>query len=100
MDNQSEKKLAISNFKVHRTTYNNGISYKFDNRRATIINRGDDGFGFEFKSIDHNYTPHAMCECEKGKVAVTKLNLTKEASEIVLFALAEMMGFDVCKRKN
>lgn len=89
--------LAVDAYLIKRKTYNNAISCKFDNRRVTVIKQ-DDGFGFEFKTIDHDYTPHAHCECVRGKVAVTHLNLSKEAAEIVMFNLSELMGFRICRQ--
>lgn len=88
--------LAAHAFKIKKTIYNDAISCKFDNRRVTVIKQ-DNGFGFEFKAIDHDYTPHAHCECVRGKVAVTYINLSKEAAEIVMLNLAELMGFRICR---
>ena len=88
--------LAADAYLIKRKTYNNAISCKFDNRRVTVIKQDND-FGFEFKAIDHDYTPHAHCECVRGKVAVTHINLSKEAAEIVMFNLAELMGFRICR---
>jgi len=88
--------LAADAYNIKRTTFNNAISCKFDNRRVTVI-KHDNGYSFEFRAIDHNYTPHAHCECIKGKLALTAINLSKEASEIIMFSLAEHMGFRICR---
>lgn len=88
--------LAADAFDLKRTTYQNGVSYKFDNRRVTII-KTDTGFGFQFRSIDPDYTPHAKCECLHKVVAQTSLNLSKEAAEIIMMSLAELMGFSICR---
>ena len=93
---QYEPVLAADAYLIKRKTYNNAISCKFDNRRVTVI-KGDNEFGFEFKTIDHDYTPHAHCECVLGKVAITTMKLSKEAAEIVMFNLAELMGFRICR---
>ena len=88
--------LAANSFKLIRKTYPNGISVKFDNRRVTTI-KLDDGFGIEFRSIDYTPTPHVVCEHLRGKIAVTRLKLSKEATEIMIINLAEQMGFQICK---
>ena len=94
--NEANTLLAADAYLIKRKTYSNAISCKFDNRRVTVIKK-EDGFVFEFKAIDHNYTPHAHCECVRGKVALTVINLSKEAAEIVMFNLAELMGFSICR---
>ena len=95
-DLTAHPKLAADAFDLKRTVYQNGISYKFDNRRVTVV-KTYTGFGFMFRSIDHNYTPHAICECVHGKVAQTSINLSKEAAEIIMMSLAELMGFSICR---
>ena len=89
-------KLAADAFDLKRTTYKNWISYKFDNRRVTVL-KTDTGFGFQFRSIDPDYSPHAKCECIHGIVAQTSLSLSKEAAEIIMMSLAELMGFSICR---
>ena len=88
--------LTADAFDLKRTTYQNGVSYKFDNRRVTVL-KTDTGFGFQFRSIDPDYSPHAKCECIHGIVAQTSLSLSKEAAEIIMMSLAELMGFSICR---
>jgi len=92
-----EPVLAADAFLLKRRNYKNAISYKFDNRRVTV-GKKEDGFMFEFRTIDHDYTPHAICECVHGKLAITNFNISKEAAEIVMMSLAELMGFHICGR--
>lgn len=91
-----EKQLKINSFKVRVTNYNNGISTKFDNRRVTVVKQ-EDSFLFEFRSIDNDFTPHALSICVRGKMAVTTIGITHEAAEVVMLNLAKMMGFKVVK---
>lgn len=93
------KKLAHEKFEIEKTRYKNGISCKFDNRRVTVA-ESDDIFYFEFKMIDHDYEPKAICKLVKRKLSVTKINLSREAAEIIMFTLAEMMGLNVCIKKD
>lgn len=95
-DMQYKPILASDAYLIKREIYNNAISCKFDNRRVTVI-KHDDGFEFEFTVIDHDYTPHAFCKCVHGKVAVTYINISKESAEILMFNLAELMGFRICR---
>jgi hypothetical protein len=88
--------LAVDAILLKRRDYKNAISYKFDNRRVTV-GKKEDGFIFEFRTIDHNYTPHANCDCIHGKLAITNINLSKEAAEIVMMSLAELMSFHICR---
>ena len=73
-----------------------GFTYKFDNRRVTVA-KHKTGFIFEFRTIDKEPTPHATCEHIHGKMALTRINLSKEASEIIMMSLAEQMGFHICR---
>ena len=96
---EKEKSLSINKYEVKRTIYKNAISSKFDNRRITIIKRDDD-FIFEFRIIDHNNKPHALCEFVRNKLAITTIINSKEAAEIIMFNLAELMGFHICKKEK
>ena len=90
-----KKILAVSKLKkVIKTVYPNAVSYKYENRRFTVIN-SDENFLFEFKVVDGSLSPRAFCTTERDKVAVTRIRLTKEAAEILLLSLAEIMGFEV-----
>lgn len=82
---------------VRVTHYANAISYKFDNRRVTVSNNENGGIGLEFRCIDHNYTPHTVNECIHGKIALTYLNLSHEASELLMIGLAERLGYKLIK---
>lgn len=92
----AQPKLAADAFDLRRYVYPNGISYKFDNRRVTVATT-QTGFMFEFRTIDHDYTPHAICDCVHGKLAITNVALSKEAAEIIMMSLAELMGFSICR---
>ena len=72
------------------------VTYKFDNRRVTVA-KHKTGFIFEFRSIDKEPTPHATCEHIHGKMALTRINLSREASEIIMMSLAEQLGFHICR---
>lgn len=71
-----------------------GFTYKFDNRRVTVA-KHETGFIFEFRSMDKDPTPHATCEHIHGKMALTRINLSKEASEIIMMSLVKQMGFNI-----
>jgi hypothetical protein len=46
-------------------------------------------------SIDKDPTPRVLFSHLKGKAHVTRINLSQESSEVLMFALAEMMGFKI-----
>lgn len=82
--------------KLKKTVYKDAISYKFDSRRITVgESKNDDGLRFEFRTIDEDYTPHAICKCVHGKLAITSIKLTREASVLVMTSIAEMLGLDL-----
>ena len=91
-----DRVLATDAFLLKRTTYSNAISFKFDNRRVTVA-KEIDGWGLEFRCIDHEPTPHAICAHIHGRMALTRIKLSKEAAEIVMISLAEQMGFRICR---
>lgn len=82
---------------VRVTTYKNAISYKLNNRRVTVIDHPDGVIGLEFRNIDHNYTPHTINECIHGIMARTYLELSGEASEVLLHGLADRLGYKILK---
>lgn len=86
-----KRELACRGFQIKKTIYEDGISCKFDNRRVTVLEE-DDGFLFEFRNIDYDYSPPAKCFLVKGKMAVTEMRLTREAAEILMINLAELTG--------
>lgn len=90
--------LAIDKYQVRTSRYKNAISHKLPNRRVTVIENSVGGFGFEFKSIDYDYTPHAICRCDKGKVAVTYINISVEAAELIMLSIAELIGVEVIRK--
>jgi hypothetical protein len=94
---KKETSLSCNTFALKRKTYKNAISIKFDNRRVTVAKTGK-GFVFEFRIIDNNYSPACFSELIHGKLSLTTIQLSKEASEIVMMSLAELMGFDVVKK--
>ena len=84
----------LSSGKSKTTTYRNAISTKFDNRRVTVVKDGD-GYTIEFRKIDRDFMPHQLCELVHGKLAITTINLSKEAAEVLMVQLADMIGVDV-----
>ena len=90
--------LKINSLKVKRQKFSDAISYKFDNRRVTVIAL-DDGFGFEFRTIDEENTRRSI-HIRKMNMTLTGFTLTQESSEALLFLLAESMGFKIVKRQK
>lgn len=90
------KRFAIENIQLKVKTYTDAISVKFDNRRVTVVELPD-GYGFEFRMIDKDSKPHAHCEHIHGRMALTRVKLSKEASEVLLISLAQQMGFEIIK---
>lgn len=82
--------------RVKTTHYPNAISYKFDNRRVTVSDIPT-GTALEFRTIDHNYAPHTINQCIRGKMALTYLELSNEASELLLRGLANRLGYNLTK---
>lgn len=92
-------KFKSDSFKIRKTVYRNGQSFKFDNRRMTI-QRFDTGFGLDFRIVDTDPVPHVVTEHLRSKVHVTRLKLSQESAEILMFSLAEQMGLCICERKD
>lgn len=96
--NKESNSLALDSFNVRQTNYENGVSYKFDNRRVTIWKEEDECvFGFEFRTMDRDPKPKSICNHLRGKMAVTTIKLSQEAAELVMLSLAKQMGFKVVK---
>lgn len=93
---KSDSVLLTDSPSFKRTIYPNAISTKFKNKRVTVI-KEIDGYGLEFRTIDHEPTPHAICLHIHGRMALTRIKLSKEAAEIVMMNLAEQMGFHICR---
>ena len=93
-----ENNLSIDNFKVRRKDFKDAISFKFDNRRVSVIDRKDkNGFVLEFRCIDKERRVKAH-HSTKLDMVITKLAISKEASELLMFSLAERMGFKLVKK--
>jgi hypothetical protein len=71
------------------TLFNNGVQTRLHNRKITLIQKEDD-FILEFLFADEQANEPA-CEhsCLKGKVRMTKIKLSNEALEAMLFSYME-----------
>lgn len=87
------KELKCNDFEVVKHVYKNGITYKFGSRRATVINNGK-GFGLQFKTLDSDPSPCVQSEFLRGKLHITSFNLSKEATELLMFAIAELYDLE------
>lgn len=85
--------------RVKTTHYPNAISFKFDNRRVTVSDTST-GTALEFRTIDHNYAPHTINQCIRGIMALTYLELSNEASELLLRGLADRLGYNIIKQNK
>lgn len=92
--NVTVRNLAGKDYLINRTNYRNGISTKFDNRRVTVV-KIDEGWILEFRSMDNEPKPHALCRHVHGKMAITGLILSNEAAELLMRSLAELMGHEI-----
>lgn len=86
--------LAGKDYQIRRTKHRNGISIKFDNRRITVV-KIEEGWILEFRSMDNEPKPHALCRHVHGRVAITGLKLSNEAAEMLMRSLAELMGKEI-----
>ena len=93
-----ENNLSIDNFKVRRKDFKDAISFKFDNRRVSVIDRKDkNGFVLEFRCIDKEKRVKALHDTRLNMV-ITQLAISKEASELLMFGLSERLGFKIVKK--
>ena len=90
--------LTIDNFNVRRKDFKDAISFKFDNRRITLVDRPNDkGFVLEFRCIDKEKRVKALHDTKLNMV-ITQLAISKEASELLMYGLAERLGFKIVKK--
>ena len=86
-----KKELAIDKFHVIKTVATNGVSYKYDNRRVKVFN-ADNKTVIQFKKlVDKDFLITQPIEVN-GRVCTVTFSLTPEATEILLFALADVVG--------
>lgn len=95
MNSKGEKNMAIDNYELRQTSYANAVSVKYDNRRLTLINRGEEGFGIEIRKFSADPTPVAMTKHIKGKMHLTMFNMTQESAELLMLMLAEQLGYAI-----
>ena len=90
--------LAIDNFNVRRKDFKDATSFKFDNRRVTLVDKPNDkGFVLEFRCIDKEKRVKARHDTRLNMV-ITQISVSKEASELLMFGLAERLGFKIVKK--
>ena len=85
------KKFATDDYEIARIVYGNGVTWKFDNRRVSVIQE-ENGFAFQFKTLDRDSAPHVNCRFDRGVLHTTTMRLSREAGELLMFSLAEMIG--------
>lgn len=89
-----DKNFSASKFKIRKIKYSNAVSYKFDNRRITVCESGDDGgIGIDIRKADTDPTSPVIYQHIHGKVSRIYFNLSREAAEILMFSLHEQLGF-------
>ena len=87
-----KKTLAIEKFHVIKTVAPNGVSYKYDNRRVKVFNVGSRTIVQFKKLVDKDYLPLSQPMEVNGRVLTSTFSLTPEATEILLFALADILN--------
>ena len=91
-------KITNTEIKVRQQHYANGISYKFDNRRITVVDVPDgSGLVLEFKTSEEPLKQKALSRIDRNKIAVTTLRLTPEASLLLMQGLADRLGYKFIK---
>jgi hypothetical protein len=90
--------MKADKFNIRKTVYNNAISYKFDNRRITVAKYGN-GYALQLRIVQEDPDPCALHERLKGKVNETSLGLSEEGAEVLLFSLAELMGYEIISKR-
>jgi len=79
-------------YMIRKTVYKNGISYKLNNRRVTVIEEENGAIQVHFYIVDENPNPSALCERIRGKVSKTAIRLTREGAKVLAAALIELLN--------
>lgn len=87
-------KLEIYKYDIQIREYKNAITYKFDNRRVTVI-KLKDGWGFEFKIMNKKREKTCCYSENVHGCQISTIRLSKEAGEVIMLALAEQMNLKV-----
>lgn len=93
------KELFCNKFNKQKRIFANAIIWKFDNRRVSVV-KTETGIGLQFKTLSLNPAPCVNIQFDKGILHTTSLNISNEASELLLFSLAEIHGFCVCAKED
>ena len=90
-------KWAMDDYDIRTTKYRDAISSKFDNRRVSIIDEGKEGYILEFKRIDNDYKEddYKYIELQRKNLVVSSIPISQEAGELIMFQLAELMGYEI-----
>lgn len=86
--------LKVQKYKIRSVKYPDAISAKYNNRKITIADIGDE-FYFEFQIADGQDVPRTEHKFIRNKISVTSFKLTKETSELVMYYLSELMGLKI-----
>ena len=93
------KELFSNKFNKEKRIFKNAITWKFDNRRVSVV-KTENGIGLQFKTLSSNPEPCVDIRFDKKILHTTSLNISNEASELLLFSLAEIQGFCVYAKED
>lgn len=92
--------IKANQFNIRKRKYKNAVSFKFDNRRLTVVQQESGGYYFEFRIATKQKGRLTYHKRLKNKVTLTGIQLTQEASEIIMFSLAEYLGYEIVEKMN
>ena len=94
------KNLSVSTLSnIVKRLYKNAITYKFNSRRVSVIKREND-YGIQFKVLNENPAPCVQSEFYRDKLHITSLILSTEATELLMFAIAELLELQVVEKSK
>ena len=93
------KDLKCKSFDITKRIFKNAITYKFGSRRVTVIDR-EKSFGIQFKVLNADPSHCVDSQFFRDKLHVTSLILSNEATELLMFAIAEMYDMKVVEKSK
>lgn len=88
--------MEIDKYKIKGEKYKDGLTAKFDNRRVSVIKKGKE-FIIEFMIMNKENEKILFDSKNIHGCQVSAMKLSKEASEIMIIMLAELMDLKVGK---
>ena len=89
--------MEFEKYTVKKIIHPNGVVFKFDNRRVAVVKSGN-SFYIESTIMTDKLEPRAAHTVLKNKAVVTTLKFSQESTELLMVGIAEMLGYEICKK--